>query len=62
MTLLVLMTLKAIYHVNFVLRRRVSERISDDILPQMTNLNMVIPILMYFLTITHQKQVFASKH
>ena len=36
---------------NFVLRRRVSERISDDIPPQMTNLNMVIPILMYFLTL-----------
>ena len=29
----------------------ISERISDDILPQMTNLNMVIPILMYFFNI-----------
>ena len=35
--------------------------ISDDIPPQMTNWNMVIPILMYFLTFTHQKQVFASE-
>ena len=39
----------------------ISERISDDIPPQMTNLNMVIPILMYFLTVTHQSQAFASK-
>ena len=39
----------------------ISERISDDIPPQMTNLNMVIPILMYFLIFTHQNQVFASK-
>ena len=52
----------------FVLRRRVSgakimisERISDDIHPKMTYWNMVIPILMYFLTFTHQNQVFASK-
>ena len=39
----------------------VSERISDDMHPQMTNLNMVIPILMYFLTFTHENHVFASK-
>ena len=41
----------------------ISERISDDIPPQMTNLNVyiVIPILMYFLTFTHQNQAFASK-
>ena len=42
---------------NFVLRRRVS----DDIPPQMTNWNMVIPMLMYLLTFTHKNQVFASK-
>ena len=29
--------------------------IYDDIPPQMKNLNMVIPILMYFLTFTHRK-------
>ena len=29
----------------------ISDRISDDISPQMKNLNIVIPILMYFLTI-----------
>ena len=40
----------------------ISERISDDIPPQMTNLNMVIPVLMYFLTFSHQNQAFASKH
>ena len=39
----------------------ISERISDDIPPQMTNLNMVIPILTYFLSCTHQNQVFAAK-
>ena len=39
----------------------ISERISDDIPPQMKNLNMVIPILMYFLTLTYQNQAFASK-
>ena len=39
----------------------ISERISDDIPPQMTNLNMVIPILMYVLTFSYQNQAFASK-
>ena len=39
----------------------ISERISDDKPPQMTNLNMVIPILMYFLSFTHRNQVFAVK-
>ena len=29
----------------------ISDRISDDIPPQMKNLNIVIPILTYFLTI-----------
>ena len=29
----------------------ISDRISDDIPPQMKNLNIVIPILMYLLTI-----------
>ena len=29
----------------------ISDRIFDDIPPQMKNLNIVIPILMYFLTI-----------
>ena len=29
----------------------ISERISDDMPPQMTNWNMVIPILMYFSTL-----------
>ena len=33
----------------------ISDRIYDDIPPQMKNLNMVIPILMYFLTFTHRK-------
>ena len=31
----------------------ISDRISDDIHPQMKNLNMVIPILMHFLFFTH---------
>ena len=39
----------------------IPERISDDIPPQMTNWNMVIPILMYFVNIYTSKQVFASK-
>ena len=39
----------------------ISEGISDDKPPQMTNLNIVIPILMYFLTFIHQNQVFAPK-
>ena len=30
------------------------DRIYDDIPPQMKILNMVIPILMYFLTFTHR--------
>ena len=33
----------------------ISELISDDIPPQMTNLNMVIPILMYFFKVLHIK-------
>ena len=33
----------------------ISDRISDDITPQMKNLNIVIPILMYFLTINIEK-------
>ena len=36
----------------------ISDRIYDDIPPQMKNLNMVIPILMFFLTFTHRKQFF----
>ena len=40
----------------------ISERISDDIPPQMTNLNMVIPILMYSLSFTNRNQVFAAKN
>ena len=39
----------------------ISERISDDIPPQMTKLDMVIPILMHFLSFTHRNQVFAAK-
>ena len=39
----------------------ISERLSDNIPPQVTNWNMVIPILMYFLTFTFHNQVFASK-
>ena len=34
----------------------ISDRKYDDIPTQMKNLNMVIPILMYFLTFTHRKQ------
>ena len=33
----------------------ISDRIYDDIPPQMKILNMVIPILMYFLTFTNRK-------
>ena len=33
----------------------ISDRIFDDIPPQMKNLNIVIPILMYFLTINIEK-------
>ena len=33
----------------------ISDRISDDIPPQMKNLNIVIPILMYFLAINIEK-------
>ena len=33
------------------------DRIYDDIPPQMKNLYMVIPILMYFLTFTHGKHL-----
>ena len=53
---------------NFVLRPRFSgavkhdfDRIYDDIPPQMKNLNMVIPILMYFLTFTHRKHFILCK-
>ena len=47
---------------NFVLRRRVSgavkrnfRPITDDIPPQMNILNIVIPILMHFLTFIRQR-------
>ena len=33
----------------------ISDRMFDDIPPQMKNLNIVIPILMYFLTINIEK-------
>ena len=33
----------------------ISDRIYDDKPPQMKKINMVIPILMYFLTFTHRK-------
>ena len=33
----------------------ISERISDDIPPQITNWNMVMPILMPFLKFTHHR-------
>ena len=33
----------------------ISDRLSDDIPPQMKNLNIVIPILMYYLTINVEK-------
>ena len=53
---------------NFVLRRRISgavnvisDRIYDDILPQIKILNMVIPILIYFLTFTHRKYFIVCK-
>ena len=40
----------------------ISDRIFDDIPPQMKNLNIVIPILMYFLTINIEKCfVFVTK-
>ena len=39
----------------------ISERIFDDIPPQMTNLKMVIPSKVY-LTFTHQNQAFWRKN
>ena len=36
----------------------ISDCIYDDIPPQMKILNMVIPILMHFLTFTHRKQIY----
>ena len=39
----------------------ISDRIYDDIPPQMKLLNMVIPILMYFLTLTHRKHFILCK-
>ena len=38
----------------------ISERIFDDIPPQMTNLKMVIPSNVY-LTFTYQNQAFGAK-
>ena len=35
----------------------ISDRIYDDIPPQMKNLNMVIPILMYFLSFTQKRKL-----
>ena len=40
----------------------ISDRIYDDIPPQMKILNMVIPILMYFLTFTHRKHFILRKN
>ena len=40
----------------------ISDRISDDIPPQMKNLNIVIPILMYFLTINIEKCFVFSRN
>ena len=39
----------------------ISDRIFDDIPPQMKNLNIVIPILMYFLTINIEKCMRGSR-
>ena len=48
---------------NFVLRRRVmiSDRISDDIPPKMTNWNMVFLILMSFFTFTSKQGIYLKK-
>ena len=40
----------------------ISDRIFDDIPPQMKNLNIVIPILMYFLTINIEKMLCFSRN
>ena len=40
----------------------ISDRIYDDIPPQMKILNMVIHILMYFLTFTHRKHFILCKN
>ena len=34
----------------------IADRINNDLTPQKKILNRAIPILMYFLTFTHQKQ------
>ena len=39
----------------------ISDHIYDDIPPQMKNLNIVIPILMYFLTINIENALFFTK-
>ena len=39
----------------------ISDRIYNNIPPQMKILNMVIPILMYFLTFTHRKHFILCK-
>ena len=40
----------------------ISERISDDIPPQMNILNMVIPILMHFCSLISNFSVKAARH
>ena len=40
----------------------ISERVSDDIRPQMKNLNMVIPILVHFCKLEHSKQHTVAHH
>ena len=40
----------------------ISDRKSDDIPPQMKNLNIVIPILMYFLSINIEKMHCLSRN
>ena len=39
----------------------ISDRIYDDVPPQMKILNMVIPILLYFFLLQSKNKVFASK-
>ena len=39
----------------------ISDHIYDDIPPQMKNLNIVIPILMYILTINIENALFFAK-
>ena len=53
---------------NFVLRLRVSGAVKHDFRPYIRrytspyeHLNMVIPILMYFLTLTHRKHFILCK-